>query len=65
MFTTQFFQPWKQVFSHQLLGFTGQVISAMLDVAGWATPWDTDNVRELNDAMALLDTQGSYGDAQL
>lgn len=46
-------------------GFTGQVISAMLDVAGWATPWDTDNVRELNDAMALLDTQGSYGDAQL
>lgn len=46
-------------------GFTGQVISAMLDVAGWTTPWDTDNVRELNDAMALLDVQGSYGDAQL
>jgi len=46
-------------------GFTGQVISAMLDVAGWATPWDTGNVRELNDAMALLDGQGSYGDAQL
>jgi 8-oxo-dGTP pyrophosphatase MutT (NUDIX family) len=46
-------------------GFTGQVISAMLDVAGWATPWDTDNVRELNEAMALLDTGGSYGDAQL
>jgi hypothetical protein len=46
-------------------GFTGQVISAMLDVAGWATPWDTGNVRELNDAMALLDGQDSYGDAQL
>ncbi|MCH9643024.1 MAG: CoA pyrophosphatase [Actinomycetia bacterium] len=46
-------------------GFTGQVISAILDVAGWATPWDTDNVRELGDAMALLDTRGSYGDGQL
>jgi len=46
-------------------GFTGQIIAAMLDVAGWAKPWDTDNVRELNDAMALLDSQGSYGDAQL
>lgn len=45
-------------------GFTGQIISALLDVAGWATAWDTDNVRELNDAMALLDTRGSYGDAQ-
>jgi 8-oxo-dGTP pyrophosphatase MutT (NUDIX family) len=35
-------------------GFTGQVISAMLDVAGWAQPWDTDNVRELDEAMALV-----------
>ena len=26
-------------------GFTGHVISAMLDVAGWARPWDTENVR--------------------
>ena len=34
-------------------GFTGQVISAMLDVAGWAQPWNTDDVRELDDAMAL------------
>ena len=33
-------------------GFTGQVISAMLDVAGWAQPWNTDDVRELDDAMA-------------
>ena len=35
-------------------GFTGQVISAMLDVAGWAKPWDTSDVRELDDAMALV-----------
>jgi 8-oxo-dGTP pyrophosphatase MutT (NUDIX family) len=35
-------------------GFTGQVISAMLDVAGWTQPWNTDDVRELDDAMALL-----------
>ncbi len=36
-------------------GFTGHVISAMLDVAGWAQPWDADNVRELDEAMALVD----------
>lgn len=35
-------------------GFTGHVISAMLDVAGWAQPWDTENVRELDEAMALV-----------
>ncbi len=35
-------------------GFTGQVISAMLDVAGWAGPWDTTDVRELDEAMALV-----------
>ena len=35
-------------------GFTGHVISAMLDVAGWAKPWDTDDVRELDQAMALV-----------
>ena len=45
-------------------GFTGQIISALLDVAGWAVPWDADNVCELNDAMALLEARGSYGDAQ-
>ncbi|MGO4445410.1 CoA pyrophosphatase [Mycobacterium sp. 2YAF39] len=37
-------------------GFTGQVISAMLDVAGWAQPWNTDDIRELDDAMALVGT---------
>ena len=35
-------------------GFTGQVISAMLDVAGWAKPWDARDVRELDEAMALV-----------
>ena len=35
-------------------GFTGHVISAMLDVAGWAQPWDTGDVRELDEAMALV-----------
>jgi 8-oxo-dGTP pyrophosphatase MutT (NUDIX family) len=46
-------------------GFTGQVISAMLDVAGWAEPWNTDDIRELEDAMALVGHHGDYGDAQL
>lgn len=45
-------------------GFTGQIIAALLDVAGWAQPWDDDNVCELDDAMALLDNRGSYGDGQ-
>ncbi|SEH60368.1 ADP-ribose pyrophosphatase YjhB, NUDIX family [Mycolicibacterium rutilum] len=45
-------------------GFTGQVISAMLDVAGWAQPWNTDDVRELDDAMALVGRQDGYGVAQ-
>lgn len=45
-------------------GFTGQIISAMLDVAGWAVPWESDKLYELNDAMALLDAQGSYGETQ-
>ena len=39
-------------------GFTGQVISAVLDVAGWAKPWDIDDVRELDDAMTLVGDQG-------
>jgi 8-oxo-dGTP pyrophosphatase MutT (NUDIX family) len=45
-------------------GFTGQVISAMLDVAGWARPWSTDDVRELDEAMALVCGEGDYGEAQ-
>ncbi|MEY8013962.1 CoA pyrophosphatase [Mycobacterium sp. HUMS_12744610] len=39
-------------------GFTGQVISALLDVAGWARPWDTTDLRELDEAMSLVDDQG-------
>lgn len=39
-------------------GFTGQVISAVLDVAGWAKPWDTNDLRELDDAMTLVGERG-------
>jgi 8-oxo-dGTP pyrophosphatase MutT (NUDIX family) len=46
-------------------GFTGQVISAMLDVAGWAQPWNTDDVRELHEVMALVGHDDSDGEAQL
>lgn len=35
-------------------GFTGQVISAVLDVAGWARPWDTTKILELDEAMVLV-----------
>ena len=42
-------------------GFTGQVISAVLDVAGWAQPWDTNDVRELDDAMVLVGDAGMRG----
>lgn len=35
-------------------GFTGHVISAMLDVAGWARAWNTDEVHELDEVMALV-----------
>ncbi|QVI28815.1 CoA pyrophosphatase [Mycolicibacterium neoaurum] len=45
-------------------GFTGQVISALLDVAGWAQPWNTDDVRELEEAMAEVSSPSQYGEAQ-
>jgi 8-oxo-dGTP pyrophosphatase MutT (NUDIX family) len=45
-------------------GFTGQVISAILDVAGWAEPWNTDDVRELDAAMALVCGATGYGESQ-
>ncbi|MDH6243608.1 CoA pyrophosphatase [Mycobacterium sp. OTB74] len=41
-------------------GFTGQVISAILDVAGWAQPWNTDDVHELDEAMALVGNFNRY-----
>ena len=55
--------------NHMLVwGFTGQVISAMLDVAGWAKPWDLDDVREVDEAMVLVGDSdrppGGYGEAQ-
>ena len=46
-------------------GFTGQVISALLDCAGWAQPWNTDDVRELDEAMALVDNRGDTGEDYL
>lgn len=45
-------------------GFTGQIISALLDVAGWAVPWNTDDVRGLDEAMALVGPEGRYGEHQ-
>jgi 8-oxo-dGTP pyrophosphatase MutT (NUDIX family) len=45
-------------------GFTGQVISAILDVAGWAQPWDAGNVRELDAAMALVGGGSDYREGQ-
>ena len=45
-------------------GFTGQVISAILDVAGWAEPWNGDDLRELDSAMALVGGRSRYRDGQ-
>ncbi|GLP79118.1 NUDIX hydrolase [Mycobacterium antarcticum] len=45
-------------------GFTGQIISALLDVAGWAQPWNGDDVRELDEAMALVGGGSDYGEGQ-
>jgi 8-oxo-dGTP pyrophosphatase MutT (NUDIX family) len=45
-------------------GFTGHVISAILDVAGWAQPWDGDDVRELDAAMALVGGGSDYREGQ-
>ncbi|MET0456495.1 MAG: CoA pyrophosphatase [Mycobacterium sp.] len=45
-------------------GFTGQIISAILDVAGWAKPWDSDDVRELDAAMALVGDVSDYREVQ-
>lgn len=39
-------------------GFTAQVISAMLDVAGWAQPWDTAEVLGLDEAMMQVGGEG-------
>lgn len=41
-------------------GFTAQVISAILEVAGWAQPWNADRDYELEAAMALLGDSNGY-----
>jgi 8-oxo-dGTP pyrophosphatase MutT (NUDIX family) len=46
-------------------GFTGQVISALLDCAGWAKPWNTEDIRELDDVMTLVDNRGDTGEEYL
>ena len=43
---------------------TPRVRTLELDVAGWAQPWNTDDTRELEDAMALVGRDGGYGKAQ-
>ena len=45
-------------------GFTGQVISALLDVAGWAEPWDEGDVHELDAAMAFVGGGNHYREDQ-
>ena len=45
-------------------GFTGHVISAMLDVAGWSRPWDTGDVRELDEAMGLVADENGPPDSE-
>lgn len=39
-------------------GFTAQVVSAMLDVAGWTRPWDTTEVLGLDEAMRQVGGEG-------
>lgn len=33
-------------------GFTGGLLSALLDLGGWARPWDTDRVQDLESAWS-------------
>jgi 8-oxo-dGTP pyrophosphatase MutT (NUDIX family) len=33
-------------------GFTGGILSALLDLGGWASPWDTSRVHDLEDAWS-------------
>jgi 8-oxo-dGTP pyrophosphatase MutT (NUDIX family) len=61
-FTSRFAGPAFLLNEMVVWGFTGQVISALLDCAGWAVPWDSDDIRELDDAMASVDRNGDDGD---
>ncbi|MDT5336441.1 MAG: hypothetical protein QOD90_1946 [Mycobacterium sp.] len=62
--TTRFAGPAFLLNQMLVWGFTGQVISAILDVAGWAEPWDANNVRELDAAMALVGGGSDYREGQ-
>jgi 8-oxo-dGTP pyrophosphatase MutT (NUDIX family) len=39
-------------------GFTGGLLSALLDLGGWARPWDSASVHDLGDAWAAARTAG-------
>lgn len=41
-------------------GFTAGVLSALLEMAGWARPWSTDRVEDL--PVAVDEPTGSHGD---
>jgi 8-oxo-dGTP pyrophosphatase MutT (NUDIX family) len=45
-------------------GFTAQVISAILDVAGWSVEWNADDIRSLDVAMALVGDATGYREGQ-
>lgn len=62
--TTRFAGPAFLLNQMLIWGFTGQVISAILDVAGWAEPWDANDVRELDAAMALVGGGSDYREGQ-
>lgn len=39
-------------------GFTGGILSALLDLGGWARPWDSATVHDLGDAWSAARTAG-------
>jgi 8-oxo-dGTP pyrophosphatase MutT (NUDIX family) len=42
-------------------GFTGGILSALLDLGGWAVPWDTSRVHDLEDAWSAARGQEVAG----
>lgn len=42
-------------------GFTGGLINAALNAAGWAQPWDDEDVRDLFDELSASRNQESHG----
>jgi hypothetical protein len=43
-------------------GFTGGIVSALLDLAGWSRPWDAKRVVELPGPAAVPATPDGAGD---